>query len=310
LATPESSASIRSLIDGAPLDSPPILLWKHFRTDQPNQLAHQTVEFYRRYRLAAAKIMPDIPLLFEDFALSSFAQLAQLRRFGAVSEVGRAAEYIRTVELTRAQLDKDDVLLVTLFSPLGLIGLWSGPTGLRQMADGDRAVAHEVLWALAGLVSQLARACVEAGADGVYYSCWGQDVLTEMEYLELGVPYDLAGLRGAAAAEFQLLHVHGALDQAVERYAGYPVQVVGWSEAESAVTLPEGAGSLPGKFVMGGISELWRMGSEKSDGARLNQLRELLGPAFVAAPGCSLPDQITDDALANLRQLVEQPKPK
>jgi uroporphyrinogen decarboxylase len=269
-------------------------------------LARRTVEFYRRYRLAAAKIMPDIPLLFEDFSLSSFAQVSQLRRFGRVTEVGRASEYIRTVELTRAQLEPEDVLLVTLFSPLGLIGLWSGPSVLRELADGDRQVAHEVLWALAGVVSQLAEACVGAGADGIYYSCWGQDVLSDQEYLELGVPYDLAGLRGAAGAEFRLLHVHGALDTQVERYAGYPVQVVGWSEAESAISLPAGARSLPDKVVMGGISEQWRPGSEMADGHRLNELRELLGQAFVAAPGCSLPDEVTAEALASLRGLVDQ----
>ena len=285
------------------MDRPPVLLWKHFRTDLPRELARRTVEFYRQYRLAAAKIMPDIPLLFPDFSLTSFAQLAQLRRFGEITQVGRAAEYLRTVELTRAQLEDRDVLLVTLFSPFGLIGLWSGPKGLREMADGDRAVAHEVLWALAGLVSQLAAACLDQGADGIYYSCWGQDVLTESEYRELGVPYDLAGLRRAQGAEFRLLHVHGALDRAVLRYADYPVQVVGWSEADSSISLPQGARSLAGKIVMGGISERWQPGSETADRARVSQLRRELGSALVVAPGCSLPDEITDQALSQLRRL-------
>jgi hypothetical protein len=38
----------------------------------------------------------------------------------------------------RGELDADDVALVTLFSPLALIGLWCGPTGLREVADGER----------------------------------------------------------------------------------------------------------------------------------------------------------------------------
>jgi uroporphyrinogen decarboxylase len=302
----EVGGSIRELISGGGVDRPPVLLWKHFRTDEPRELARRTVAFYREHRLAAVKVMPDIPFLFEDQALSSWSQVAQMRRFGPIARVGRAAEYIRTVRLTRAQLQAGDVVLVTIFSPLGLVGLWCGQRGLRQMADGDRAVAHEVLWALAGLVSQLAEECVKAGADGVYYSCWGQDVLGGDEYRELGVPYDLAGLRGAAAAEFRLLHVHGALDAAVDRYACYPVQVVGWSEAESAIGLPEGAQRLPGKFVMGGISERRAEGALTADRARISQLRERLGTSFVVAPGCSLPDEISDEALAGLRGLVGQ----
>jgi uroporphyrinogen decarboxylase len=301
---PGGKSPLRSLIRSEPLDHPPILLWKHFRIDEPRELARRTVRFYRDHQLAAAKLMPDIPLLFEDRALSSWSQVAQLRRFGPIETVGRAAEYVRTVELARRSLDADDVLLVTLFSPLALIGLWCGPAGLREMAEGDRPVAHTVLWALAGVVSDLAAACCAAGADGVYYSCWGQDVLSPHHYAELGIPYDMAGLRGASGAEFRLLHLHGAVDGGLERYAGYPVQVVGWSEVESSVSLVEGARILGGKFVMGGIREDRSDPADAASQARIDALVEELGTRFVIAPGCSLPDDTGDEALASLRALA------
>jgi uroporphyrinogen decarboxylase len=304
VANSDSASPLRSLIRAERLDQPPILLWKHFRIDEPRELARRTVRFYRDHRLAAAKLMPDIPLIFEERSLSSFSQVAQLRRFGPVMTVGRAAEYVRAVELARKALDDHDVLLVTLFSPLALIGLWCGPTGLREMADGERPVAHAVLWALAGLVHDLAAACVEAGADGVYYSCWGQDVLGAGEYDELGVPYDLAGLRGADGAELRLLHLHGAVDSGIERYARYPVQIVGWSEVESSITLEEGAAGLAGKFVMGGIAENRSTAADAAAKARVTTLIERLGPRLVVAPGCSLPDDIGDAALSSLRALV------
>jgi len=306
MATPSDGTSpLRSLIRSEPLDQPPILLWKHFRIDEPRALAHRTVSFYRDHRLAAAKLMPDIPLLFADGALSSFSQVAQLRRFGPVMSVGRAAEYVRAVELARGELGSDDVLLVTLFSPLALVGLWCGPSGLREMADGERPAAHAVLWALAEVVHDLAAACVDAGADGVYYSCWGQDVLSPSEYAELGVPYDLAGLRGAAGAEFRLLHLHGAVDGGLDRYAPYPVQVVGWSEVESSITLEAGAAVLAGKIVMGGIAENRSGPADPATVERIAALVEHLGPRFVVAPGCSLPDHTSDAAMASLRALID-----
>ena len=305
MTLPGATSPLRSLIRSEPLDRPPVLLWKHFRIDEPRELARRTVRFHRDHRLAAAKLMPDIPLLFADGSLSSFSQVAQLRRFGPVMTVGRAAEYVRTVELVRDGLESDDVLLVTLFSPLALIGLWCGRAGLREMADGERAVAHAVLWALAGVVSDLAAACVDAGADGVYYSCWGQDALNPGEYAELGVPYDLAGLRGAAGAELRLLHLHGSVGDGLERYAGYPVQVVGWSEVESPISLEAGAAALPGKLVMGGIPENRSTPADAATQARVAALVERLGSRFVLAPGCSLPDEIGEDALASLRALVD-----
>jgi uroporphyrinogen decarboxylase len=304
MSIPGGTSPLRSLIRSEPLDHPPILLWKHFRIDEPRELARRTVRFYRDHRLAAAKLMPDIPLLFEDRALSSWSQVAQLRRFGPIDTVGRAAEYVRTVELVRRELDSDDVLLVTLFSPLALVGLWCGPAGLPEMAEGDRSVAHAVLWALAGAVEGLATACCAAGADGVYYSCWGQDVLSSDQYAEFGIPYDLAGLRGAAGAEFRLLHLHGAVDGGLERYASYPVQVVGWSEVEGSITLGEGARTLGGKFVMGGIREDRSGPADAAAQAHIDALMKELGTRFVVAPGCSLPDGIGDEALASLRALA------
>ena len=288
------------------MESNPILFWKHFRTDDPRELALRTVEFYRDHRLAAAKIMPDIPILFEDFALSSWSQVANLRHFGPIRTVGRAAEYIRTVELTRAELTGQDLILVTIFSPLALVGLWCGPEGVREMARASRTAAHAVLWALGGVVSELAAACVQAGADGIYYSCWGQDLLSADEYREFGIPYDLAGLRGAEAAEVRILHVHGALNEGAGRYATYPVQVVGWSEVESRVSLVEGALALPGKLVMGGISETQAAPVGPEERSHVAHLREELGSRLVVAPGCSLPDDVSNATLASLRTLTDR----
>ncbi len=125
--------------------------------------------------------------------------------------MGRAREYLHCVELLRQQLEPTDPLLVTLFSPLGLVGLWCGKQAIPELLAEPRAVSHQVLGALGALVCQLAQECVRLGADGIYYSCWGQDVLTDSEYAEFGVPYDLAGLVGARDVGLRVLHIHGAL---------------------------------------------------------------------------------------------------
>ena len=300
---PTNATAVRALLRSGD-DETPILLWKHFRSEDAGELARLTVSFYHDYRLSAAKVMPDIPILFRDFALSSWSQVAQLQRFGPIETLGRAREYIRAVQLARGKLNDSDVLMVTVFSPLALVALWCGPQALREMVNGSRGEAHSVLAALGGVVSSLAERCVEVGANGVYYSCWGQDILSANEYREFGVPYDLAGLRGAQAADVRFLHVHGALNEGAERYADYPVEVVGWSEVDSGVSLSEGAQVLPNQVVMGGISES-ALAKPAADAARhIAELVEELGPRFIAGPGCSLPDGIDAGALTALRALV------
>ncbi len=297
------AGSLRALVRAEPLDGVPVLLWKHFRIDEPRQLARRTVDFYRRHRLSAAKIMPDIPLLFEDRSLSSWSQVAQLRRFGPAVTTGRAAEYVRTVELVRRGAGPPghgaghDLLAAGVDRAL----VWSGRAA-RDGPGGSGGCPQRPLrprrrgqWPGAGVCGGRRRRHL--------LLLLGQDVLSAEEYSELGVPYDLAGLRGAAAAEFRLLHLHGRVDD-VERYAGYPVQVAGWSEVESPLSLEDGARSLPGKFIMGGIAENRSGPADEATTARVAALAERFGPRFVLAPGCSLPDGTGDDALASLRALA------
>ena len=285
-------------------DLSPILFWKHFRQDSAAQLAASTARFYRGHELAAAKLMPDIPILFEDFSLTSFRQLRHFRSFGDAASVGRSGEYLRCVELLRRQLDPSDPLVVTLFSPLGLVGLWCGPDGVRELLQEPRWTAHQVLAALGALVSELASHCLKAGADGIYYSCWGQDVLSDVEYSEFGLPYDLMGLSGARGAPISMLHIHGGVHERVERYAAYPVDVIGWSEEESSVSLVEGGRILPDLIMMGGLSERQAAPVGAAERSRVLDLRGRLGERLVVAPGCSLPDEVSSETLASLRRVV------
>lgn len=293
--------SLRQLLVGANPGRPPVMLWKHFYTDDPRQLADATVSFYREHRLAAAKIMPDVPLLFADGVLSSWSQVAQLRHIGSL---GRSEEYVQTVRHAREQLEPDDVLLVTVFSPLALLGMWCGPGAFTELLQAPPADVHAVLSDLADGTSRLLDACAAAGADGAYYSCWGQDVLGVDRYREFGVPYDLAGLRGAQAFEMRLLHLHGGRGIDLATYAGYPVHVIGWSELDTGIELVDGARALPGKIVMGGICERPTGTPDEMQSTtqtNLNRIANALSGKFIAAPGCSLPDDLDDPSLTALR---------
>jgi uroporphyrinogen decarboxylase len=306
--------SIRDLFGPAGPESTPILFWKHFFDDRPAHLARLTVDFYRTYDLSAAKIMPDVPILFDESALTSWSQLKHLRSFGDIDTVPRAADYIRTVKLTRDALEDDDLVWVTIFSPLCQIAIWlGGDEALREMVAAPREQAHEILWALAQVTSALSEECVKAGANVVYYGCRGQGVLSDQEYSEYGIPSDLAGLRGARSADFNVLHVHGPLNDRLDRYNGYPVEMVGWSEVESGVSLAEGVKVLPSKVVMGGIPED-RPGptDEIVEDAtrRIGDATSALGHRFLIAPGCSLPASIEDETLRQLRTLVSTQIPR
>jgi uroporphyrinogen decarboxylase len=88
------------------------------------------------------------------------------------------------------------------------------------------------------------------------------------------------------------------------RYREYPVEVVGWSELGSSLGLVEGATYLPGRLIMGGISELQAGPPGEEERRHIGELLERLGDRLVVAPGCSLPDGTTEETLDGLRELV------
>lgn len=305
----DRSQHLRHLLHEGTAESPSALLWQHFNIDDPWRLAQLTVDYFQRYEMCAAKVMPDIPILFEEGSLTSWRQLAQLRHLGDITVTGRASEYIDTVRIVRSMLNKRDPLLVTIFSPLTMVGLWcGGDDAIREMSRAPKAEVHAVLAALAQVAGQLSAACVKAGADIIYLGCHGQDALSVSEYGEYGTPYDLAVLHAARDAEFRFLHVHGRAVGGLDRYAAYPVDVVGWSEAESGISLADGANVLTGKTVMGGIPETMGLTTgERIEKARQNRIAasKALDSRFIFGPGCSLPSSLDSKEIALLRSLAD-----
>ena len=297
---PSATGALRAVLAGAEPERPPFMVWKHFYRDDPRHLADATVAFYRRHRPSAAKIMPDVPLLFADRVLTSWSQLAQLRN---ISSLGRADDYVAAVAHTRDQLEPDDVVVATVFSPLALLGMWCGPEIFPQMLQAPAAQVHALLAELADGTARLLAECSAAGADAAYYSCWGQDVIGADRYQEFGIPYDLAGLRGAATFEMRLLHLHGGRGIDIGTFARYPVHAVGWSEIDTGIPLVDGAKHLPGKVPMGGMNERPAADPEtirSTTREHLGSIAMALGSRFIAAPGCSLPDDLADDGIGAL----------
>lgn len=303
--TTAGQGALHRLIAGAPPHSPAIMLWKHFYTDDPRELARHTVDFYHQYRLSMAKVMPDVPLLFDEGVLSSWKQVAHLRN---VEQLGRATDYVATVRHTRAALEDEDVLMVTVFSPLTMLGIWCGADVFDDMSKSEnRRAAHALLGSLTRGVRQMVADIVAAGADAVYFSSWGADVLDRAGYAEFGVPYDLGCLQGADDAQMRILHVHGARGIDLRSFDGYPVDAIGWSEVDTGISLVDGAAAIGGRVPMGGIDE--RPGEFADDvlsatREHLARINAQLDGRFIAAPGCSLPDTTSDEVMSALRAAV------
>jgi uroporphyrinogen decarboxylase len=298
-------------IAGQAVDRVPVSLWRHFpEIDQdPVRLAEAVVNWQRTYDFDLVKFMPSGTAGVEDWGavsaylaspdgtravvkpgLTTAEEWPRLARL--VPTAGRLGQEVKAVSLAAEALRGEVPLLQTVFNPL---------TTAFKLA-GDRAFAdlrrHPDLFE-AGLVIitetaiAYARACLEAGADGLFYStqCASFRLLNEAEHLRFGARYDRLFLAGIAGrSKFTMLHLHGH-DVMFDQVLDYPANIVNWHDRSSDLDLA-GAMSRFSGLLAGGLNQEVTLAKGPIDAIK-GEVREAIaqtqGRRLLIAPGCVVP---------------------
>ncbi len=308
---------VRATLAGEPVDRAPFCFWHHFRPEGSGErMADLTMEFFRqKFDLDIVKIMPDLPYPDPETPITSVAQWRTLPRLGLDTPMFQ--QQLICIRRLREQLGPDYPLILTLFSPLTYMMRWVGKPKAREQLRQDPAAAMEGLEILASNLRTLIEAAVEAGVDGIFFSCMGATSadLTREEYARIARPYDLQALEGARAGWLNIVHVHADPSQTgdqiyFEDFADYPVSVISWSDRLTGPSLSE-AQTMTDKCLMGGLDErgpLTRGGEVELTNEIISATSQTKGRCFILANGCSVPDDTPEEWLHVARKLVDQLK--
>lgn len=302
---------VQAALRGDRVDRPPVCFWHHFRPHgSGTRLAELTYDFFlRRFDLDIAKLMPDLRYPFprravvdvDDWYLVDAIDIQRSRY---------ATEWVRAVRRLRELTGPDVPIVVTVFSPLTqALYCAARPELLLEHAATHPRLIHEVLATLTHNIRAQLELVVAAGADGVFFALQGCTAATMPvdRYRELGRPYDLLALTGAADGWLNILHVHGDRDLFFDEVLDYPVHVLSWSDRRAGPSLRE-ARQRTDKVLMGGWDEygaLTRGPVEDIQAEALDALEQTGGRRFILANGCSVPDDTDERWLTAARQLVE-----
>ncbi|MGZ6392183.1 MAG: uroporphyrinogen decarboxylase family protein, partial [Ktedonobacterales bacterium] len=194
----------------------------------------------------------------------------------------------------------------TIFSPLSVAKYLVGnrPEPVKQSIADHPDALKAALEVIVQTFATYATASLAAGANGIFFATTGwasADLLTQDQYTEFGVEYDLRVLDAVAGrVPFNVLHNCG--DHIYfDLLASYPVHAISW-----AATLPGNPSLADGKLrtaaaVMGGIDEKTTLphGTPDRVAAEVTQaIKETYGRRLLLAPGCSIPPNTPP---ANLR---------
>ena len=220
---------------------------------------------------------------------------------------GSFGEQLEALRLIGADLGGDVPFVQTVFSPLSVLGRMANDRELvRSWMTEAPDVLHAALAAVAETLASYGRACIDAGADGIFFATteWAtDDACTTDEYQTFGRPYDLQVLEAVPDAPFNVLHVCRP-NNMLEQLLDYPAAAINWAVHSPGNASLDALLAKTDRAVMGGVDERHVLLDGSPEEAR-EQVREALrqtgGRRFLVAPGCSVSPQTPPE---NLRAAV------
>lgn len=316
---------VNAALRGDAVDRVPISFWGHdyIREWTAEGLAAAMLENYHAYDWDYMKVNPHASYHVEDWGatLEHTTDPNHGHRFLTIPvnspddwrrlrplelDRGVLGEQLAALRLIRDDLRGEAHFIQTIFSPLSVAKYLVGnrPEPVKQSIADDPNALKAALETITQTFATYAAASLEAGASGIFFATTGwasADFLTEDQYTEFGVEYDLRVLDAVAGkASFNVLH-NCSDNIYFDLLASYPVQAISW-----AATLPGNPSLADGKMrtaaaVMGGISEKTTLpdGTPDQVAAEVTQaIKETGGRRVLLAPGCSIPPNTPP---ANLR---------
>lgn len=317
---------VYAAIDGKPVDRPPVALWRHFpQEDQrASTLAAAHVTFFKNYDWDFLKVTSASGYYGDDWGLrggykpnregvrhysdrpiKKETDWPKLKRLDVTT--GAYGRELQALRLIRKALP-DELILATIFSPLGIARTLTGETALLRYLRDSVDEMHEGLDIITEVTGQFAAECLAAGADGLYFAvqCASTGYMTIEEYEEFGRPYDLRVLDAARKAEIVLLHIHGERIM-FEQLTDYPVQIINWHDRRTPPSLKEARSQFSGT-IAGGLDAMDTVGKasvEQVTAEVKDAIAQTGGKRLVVTAGCVIPIDAPEANLRAVRQAVE-----
>ncbi len=322
------SERISAVLAGRQPDRPPVSFWYHFSADQRagSAAVDAHLNHLNAHDLDFLKVMYDLGYPCDE-TIRSVDQLKALRPLEG--DHAQFAQHLATLQALAGQLNGEVPMATTVFNTwatlrrlvregpyvprAGGASIEDDPPGrvIEQLIAEDRAAVADALNVIAETLANFARACIEAGADGIYFSV--RDEWVDMAangpgtYDAIVKDADLRILEGAAQGTFNILHVCGeALN--FERFTRYPVHVLHWADRGSGPPIAKVAPDLK-PVPCGGVDNLTTL-AEGTPEACAAEVRDAVAQAgdrpMIIAPGCTYdPDRVPIANLKAVRQAVE-----
>jgi uroporphyrinogen decarboxylase len=278
-------------------DRPPFTFYYHFGLEKlPGERhARATLNFHDKFNTDLVKVMSDFP--YPKPAGKWFKLRVEENPF---------PQQIVALELIRDGLQSKSYFIETIFNSWNQAEKLSSKEEVLRLKDEDPQALLDALEVIAQSQAHHAKRAVEAGAAGIFLAIANaQDgVLSRGDYAKFSEPFDKMILEAVPGAPLNTLHLHGDRSYLDLFQSGWRANVIQYSMHGTAVPFDHFREDYSG-VLMGGLDERnFRNLSQAQMKEQWTVAQEAAGGKFILAPGCSVPNETTDQELMRLVNLL------
>jgi len=283
-----SKERVNRALQGADVDRPPFSLWHHFRLqDFPGERhAAATLEFHRKFRTDIVKVMSDFPYPKPAGGIEAIKP-----------EANPFPEQLRALDIIREGLAGRNYFVETVFNPYNQAQKTFSKLEVQRLKQEQPQVLLNALEAIAASEVSHVRKALAAGAAGIFLAidCAVPGVLTPEEYAKFSEPFDRMVLDAASGAHFNILHLHGDKVYLDRFVTGWPANAINYSNFGTGRTVAAMRAQYGGVLMSGLDEKSFRHLSEADLRTQWESARAAAGKKFILTPGCSVPNDSTDE---------------
>lgn len=309
----DSKARVLAAISGDRVDHIPSCFSLHFppSVQTEDEIVEAHLDFFEKTGCDISKIMNEqlVPAAGELNSPDDWHKVQAFDRHTPFMQ-----KQLRIVTRIRARTSKNTFLVATLH------GICASAIHPFESVYGYEQIRHilvehlrhnpvPVLAAFERITEGLidyARACIEAGIDGIYYAALGGErhFFTDKEFEEYILPYDQRILKAIREAGGKIILHICKENIAMHRYATYGslADIVNWGIYETDFSIGQGRKLFPSCAILGGLanrSGVLVQGSIEELEQSVKQLIQQHGSSkLLLGADCTLPTEIPYERIA------------
>jgi uroporphyrinogen decarboxylase len=300
---------------GTDMDRPPFTFYHHNKRTTPEQMAKNHLEFHRAYNTDIVKVMNDF-----SYPRSTAGKWWELKPLDSPYP-----GQLRVLEEVRKGLNGDAYFIDTLYGPYmtARILLESEPE-FEDMRKAGRETEDVVVQRLHAFQQEHPKeweAAMEAitqstinhirlakqtGASGALVSVFNAESKfgSVADYERFSRPYDKRIFDALADTKLTVLHLHTLERPFLAQFREFKAPVIQHSVKVSGIPIAE-VRKTYSQTILGGVDEIdFKKLSTEEMRREWMAAREQAGSKYIAAPGCSVPDDSTAEELARFTRAV------